>query len=68
MNYQCKRLLTDTIEQFKLVPISERESKLNFVKRQLLNVNNPDCFFESAEHFVIAAKIFLRVAYKVPFN
>ena len=68
MNYQCKILLTDTIEQFKLVPISERESKLNFVKRQLLNVNNPDCFFEPAEHFVIAAKIFLRVAYKVPFN
>jgi len=67
MTSECKKILLDTIDMFEGVPIDERESKVNFIKRQLSQSNSPNCFFDPAQHYVDAAKIFLRIAHKIPF-
>ena len=67
MNAQCKKLLIDTIEMFKNVAPDKRQDKIEFIKSNLANVNNPNCFFEPAKFYVDAAKIFLRIQHKIPF-
>lgn len=68
MTPECKSLLIRTIDEFKLTQLSERQSKIDIVKKRLKTVNSPNSFFEPAAHIVVAASLFLRIADRIPFN
>lgn len=61
MNYQTKKLLLDTIDFYRLVPINERQSKIDTLKDKLALEHSLNAFFDIAPEYLQAAKIFLRI-------
>lgn len=68
MHPQTKKLLIDSIGAFQLVPPDQRECKINFIKKQLGLVDNPNAFFEPSKEYVDAGLIFLRIHHKIPYT
>lgn len=51
---------------FKVTCKENRASKIQYLEKMLKYENDPNCFFGPAPEFVTAARIFLRIAYKIP--